>query len=67
MYNVVVDIDIFPEGGKIMTMLEVMNEIVGVPPLGFEWMQYLFLGVIFIMFLKAILMFFSIPFKLMKL
>lgn len=50
-----------------MTMLEVMNEIVGVPPLGFEWMQYLFLGVIFIMFLKAILMFFSIPFKLMKL
>lgn len=45
----------------------VIVQLMGSAPVGYEVFEYIFTGCIAIMFFKAVLMFFSIPFKSMKL
>lgn len=49
-----------------MNMTDVLHEIVGIPPLGFEGIEYIALLLIFIMFLRSIIIFFSMAFKIFK-
>ena len=45
-------------------IIEMIVYLLGSPPVGYEWLQYLFAGSVSIMLLKAFIMLFQYAFKL---
>lgn len=47
-------------------ILDLVNNLIGLPPAGFEYMQYLFAGVIMVMIIKSVFMLFQYVAKLIS-
>lgn len=46
--------------------IDLVRKLIGVCPVGYEYIEYIFAGCISIMFLKAIIMLLSMPIKAFK-